>query len=140
MVLLNRNHNHRLRLLRAESRGVFSMLLRTADCSCSIASRRCSWCFVSAGALTNGDIDHFAGLLFLREKTGFDVYAIGEIIGGLSVNPLFGVLDPDLVVQKKMQIGTAFRASGWPEYHPAQRPRKSAALSRDRRRRYRTDQ
>lgn len=94
---------------------------------------------VSAGALTNGDIDHFAGLLILREKTGCDFDAIGEIIGDLSVNSFFGVLDPDLVVQKQMQIGTAFRASGWPEYHPVQRPRKSAALSRVRRRRYRTD-
>ena len=129
MLLLNRNHNHRLRLLRAETRGMFSMLLRTADCSCSMASRRCSRCSVSAGALTNGDIDHFAGLLILREKSGCDFDAIGEIIGDLSVNPFFGVLDPDLVVQKKMQIGTAFRASGWPEYHPAQRPSKSAALS-----------
>jgi len=63
---------------------------------------------VSAVVLTNGDIDHIAGLLILREKTGFDVYATGEILGALSVNPVFGVLDPDLVVQKKMQIGTAF--------------------------------
>ncbi|MEO9572949.1 MAG: pyrroloquinoline quinone biosynthesis protein PqqB [Roseobacter sp.] len=63
---------------------------------------------VSAVVLTNGDIDHIAGLLILREKTAFDVYATGEILGVLSENAVFGVLDPDHVVQKKMRIGKTF--------------------------------
>lgn len=63
---------------------------------------------VFAVVLTNGDIDHIAGLLVLREKTGFDVYATGDILGILAANTVFGVLDPAHVTQRRMQIGTAF--------------------------------
>ena len=63
---------------------------------------------VAAVVITNGDIDHIAGLLILREKTGFDVYATGDILSIFASNAVFGVLDPDHVKQKKMQIGTSF--------------------------------
>jgi pyrroloquinoline quinone biosynthesis protein B len=63
---------------------------------------------VVAVVLTNGDIDHIAGLLVLREKTAFDVYATGDILQVLMSNPVFGVLDPDHVCKKQMQVGTAF--------------------------------
>lgn len=63
---------------------------------------------VKSVILTNGDIDHIAGLLILREKTGFDVFATGEILKALNENPMFGVLDPEHVSQKTMTIGEAF--------------------------------
>jgi len=70
---------------------------------------------VKSVVLTNGDIDHIAGLLILREKTGFDVYATGEIHKALSENPMFGVLDPDHVSMKTMTIGEAFSPA--PDVH-----------------------
>lgn len=63
---------------------------------------------LAAVVLTNGDIDHIAGLLVLREKTGFDVYATGDILSILADSAVFGVLDPDHVTQKRMQIGASF--------------------------------
>lgn len=63
---------------------------------------------VAAVVVTNGDIDHIAGLLVLREKTGFDLYATGDILSIFETNAVFSVLDPDHVVQKRMQIGSSF--------------------------------
>lgn len=54
--------------------------------------------------LTNGDIDHIAGLLTLREKTGFDLYATGEIARILDADSVFSVLDPDLVARKPLAL------------------------------------
>jgi pyrroloquinoline quinone biosynthesis protein B len=42
---------------------------------------------------TNGDVDHIAGLLVLREKQAFTLYATEEILSIIRTNPLFGVLD-----------------------------------------------
>ncbi|MGK8234493.1 pyrroloquinoline quinone biosynthesis protein PqqB [Roseovarius sp. MS2] len=44
--------------------------------------------------LTNGDIDHVAGLLSLREQQPFTLYATGEIHGVLADNPLMQAVDP----------------------------------------------
>lgn len=63
---------------------------------------------VSAVVVTNGDIDHIAGLLVLREKTGFDLYATGDILSIFASNAVFGVLDPAHVTQNCIQVGTAF--------------------------------
>ena len=55
---------------------------------------------ISSVILTNGDIDHVAGLLILREKTAFEIHATGEILSILKNNELFKALDPKLVAQK----------------------------------------
>ncbi len=47
--------------------------------------------------LTNGDVDHIAGLLSLREKSGFALYATAEGLEILRDNAVFGVLDRELV-------------------------------------------
>ncbi|TMM51235.1 pyrroloquinoline quinone biosynthesis protein PqqB [Sulfitobacter sabulilitoris] len=47
--------------------------------------------------LTNGDIDHVAGLLTLREQQPFTVFATAEIHGILAANPIFNALDPKFV-------------------------------------------
>lgn len=47
--------------------------------------------------LTNGDIDHVAGLLSLREQQPFNLYATGEIHAVLAANPLIQAVDPDRV-------------------------------------------
>ena len=47
--------------------------------------------------LTNGDVDAVAGLLNLRERTPFSIYAHARILEVLEANPIFGVLAPDVV-------------------------------------------
>lgn len=63
---------------------------------------------VQSVVLTNGDIDHIAGLLVLREKQPFNVFATGEILGLFETNPVFEVLDRDLVARTTIGVGTAF--------------------------------
>ncbi len=63
---------------------------------------------VKAVVLTNADVDHIAGLLTLREKTGFAVHASAEILSVLSANPVFGVLDPELVARHPIMLDQPF--------------------------------
>lgn len=55
--------------------------------------------------VTNGDIDHIAGLLILREKQGFDLLATREIHDVLAANPLFAALDPAHVARRAVALG-----------------------------------
>lgn len=63
---------------------------------------------LSAVLITNGDIDHVAGLLHLRERQPFTLFATAGIHATLSANPVFGVLDPALVARVEITLGTAF--------------------------------
>lgn len=63
---------------------------------------------ISAVILTNGDIDHIAGLLTLREKTAFDLYATRAGLDIVASNSVFRVLDPDLVRPHSIDLDTAF--------------------------------
>ncbi len=63
---------------------------------------------VAAVVLTNGDIDHIAGLLTLREKTAFDLYATRSGMDIIKSNSVFRVLDPDLVRPQTIELGTPF--------------------------------
>ena len=66
---------------------------------------------ISSVVLTNGDIDHIAGLLTLREKTPFTVFATGEGMGILETNSVFNVLDRSLVVRETITLDTPFGAA-----------------------------
>ncbi len=59
---------------------------------------------IRAVLLTNGDIDHVAGLLTLREKQPFALYATREIHGVLAENPIFSALDPALVGRRTLAL------------------------------------
>jgi pyrroloquinoline quinone biosynthesis protein B len=61
---------------------------------------------VKAVLLTNGDIDHVAGLLTLREKQAFTLYATREIHAVLAANPIFAALDAALVDRVAVELGT----------------------------------
>lgn len=61
-----------------------------------------------AVVLTNGDIDHIAGLLTLREKTAFTVFATSETASVLEDSPVFGVLDRELVSFAPVVLGQEF--------------------------------
>lgn len=63
---------------------------------------------ISGVLLTNGDIDHVAGLLTLREKQAFALWTTGEIARVLDANPIFAALDPVLVTRREAALGAAF--------------------------------
>ncbi|MEL6316152.1 MAG: pyrroloquinoline quinone biosynthesis protein PqqB [Pseudomonadota bacterium] len=63
---------------------------------------------IRAVLLTNGDIDHIAGLLTLRERQAFDLVATAEIHGVLNANPIFNALDPSLVRRRTVALDAAF--------------------------------
>jgi pyrroloquinoline quinone biosynthesis protein B len=47
---------------------------------------------IAAVALTNGDVDHVAGLLSLREGLAFTLYASQRVLEALAANSIFNVL------------------------------------------------
>jgi pyrroloquinoline quinone biosynthesis protein B len=52
---------------------------------------------IGAVVLTNGDIDHVAGLLSLRERQPFRLVALAPVHAALDANPMFGVLQGGVV-------------------------------------------
>ncbi|MGI9435229.1 MAG: pyrroloquinoline quinone biosynthesis protein PqqB, partial [Geminicoccaceae bacterium] len=52
---------------------------------------------IASVVLTNGDIDHVAGLLTLRESQPFRLHATSAILDVLAANPIFNALNPDFV-------------------------------------------
>jgi pyrroloquinoline quinone biosynthesis protein B len=63
---------------------------------------------VEAVLLTNGDVDHVAGLLGLREKSPFELLATAAILDVLAADPVFAVLDPGLVRRRPVRLGEPF--------------------------------
>ncbi len=63
--------------------------------------------------LTNGDIDHVAGLLTLREVQPFTLFATAEIHRVIAGNPIFAALRPEVVDRRTVALGEPFElASG----------------------------
>lgn len=62
---------------------------------------------VKAVVVTNADVDHIAGLLSLREGTGFDLWASAETHGVLRASSVFGVLS-EVVVRRAMALDAGF--------------------------------
>ncbi|MGA0613292.1 pyrroloquinoline quinone biosynthesis protein PqqB [Paracoccus sp. KR1-242] len=58
--------------------------------------------------VTNGDIDHVAGLLTLREGQPFDLFATPAIHGVLGANPMLSVLNPRLVSRREVVLDQDF--------------------------------
>lgn len=50
--------------------------------------------------LTNGDIDHVAGLLSLRENQPFVIYGIESVLAEIARNQMFAVVDKSVVPRK----------------------------------------
>lgn len=59
---------------------------------------------LAAVVLTNGDVDHVAGLLTLREKSAFEIVATRQTLAILADNAIFGVLDPALVTRRPLDL------------------------------------
>jgi pyrroloquinoline quinone biosynthesis protein B len=62
---------------------------------------------VKAVVVTNADVDHIAGLLSLREGTGFELWASSETLAVLASSPVFGVLS-DVVERREMALDKSF--------------------------------
>ncbi len=60
---------------------------------------------ISAVVLTNGDVDHVAGLLTLRERQALSLYASSSLLDMLAQDPVFRVLEPGVVSRNAMVLG-----------------------------------
>ena len=58
--------------------------------------------------VTNGDIDHVAGLLTLRESQTFTLYGTAEILDVIGANPIFDALAPSSVTRQPIALETSF--------------------------------
>jgi pyrroloquinoline quinone biosynthesis protein B len=58
--------------------------------------------------LTNGDVDHIAGLLTLRESQPLAVYATSRVLSVLEQNSIFNVLNPAFVDRRAMSLNEGF--------------------------------
>ena len=63
---------------------------------------------INSVVVTNGDIDHITGLLTLREKQAFTLFATAGLMETLGQNPVFQVLDPALVRRQTVSLDTSF--------------------------------
>ena len=64
---------------------------------------------IAAVLLTNGDVDHIAGLLTLREGHVFDLFASAAIAEILDANPVFEVLNRQRVTRSIIVLDTPFQ-------------------------------
>lgn len=58
--------------------------------------------------VTNGDLDHVAGLLTLRESQPFDLFATPAIHSVLAANPIFQALNPQFVTRRPLALDQPF--------------------------------
>lgn len=62
---------------------------------------------IASVVLTGGDVDAIAGLLTMRERQAFELYATARVHGVLDANPIFEVLSRDLVRRHTVALGQA---------------------------------
>ncbi len=67
---------------------------------------------IAAVVLTGGEIDQTAGLLNLRERQPFTLFATEDTHAALADNPMFGALAPDLVKRRAVTAASAFDLPG----------------------------
>lgn len=63
---------------------------------------------IASVLVTNGDIDHIAGLLVLREKQAFDLIATAALQGVIETNTMFRALDPEFVRRRTVALEETF--------------------------------
>ena len=59
---------------------------------------------IKAVVLTGGEIDNVAGLLSLRERQAFTLWATGRVLGNLDANPIFEGLDRAIVERRPLPL------------------------------------
>lgn len=63
---------------------------------------------IEAVLVTNGDVDHVAGLLSLRESQAFRLYGTPDLLGAVADNPVFNVMAPRFVERISIQLDVPF--------------------------------
>ncbi len=67
---------------------------------------------IKSVVLTNGDVDHVAGLLNLREGHKFNLLASERVLATLNANSIFNVLNPDVVTRTPIVLDRPFAVGG----------------------------
>ena len=67
---------------------------------------------IKAVVLTNGDVDHIAGLINLREAQAFSIYGTDRVLSVISGNSIFQILNPEIVPRIRLPLGTVMPLSG----------------------------
>lgn len=67
---------------------------------------------MAAVVLTGTEVDQTAGLLNLRERQPYTIYATAETLGILADNPMFAVLASDVVSRRAVVLGERFLLPG----------------------------
>jgi pyrroloquinoline quinone biosynthesis protein B len=67
---------------------------------------------IEAVLLTSGEIDHIAGLLSMRERQRFDLWASARVLDVLSQNPIFDSLHPDYVTRRALTLEAPLDIAG----------------------------
>jgi len=68
---------------------------------------------IRAVILTNADVDHIAGLLSLRERHRFVIYATARVLRVLAENSIFNVLDRELVERRELRLNVPTPIADW---------------------------
>lgn len=63
---------------------------------------------IRAVLLTNGDVDHVAGLLTMREMQAFTLFATAGIHAVLDANPIFAALNASVVTRSEVALDRPF--------------------------------
>lgn len=67
---------------------------------------------IKAVVLTNGDVDHIAGLINLREAQAFSIYGTDRVLSVISGNSIFQILKPEIVPRIRLPLGEVLPLSG----------------------------
>jgi len=67
---------------------------------------------ISGVVVPGGDVDVLAGLLHLRERHRFSVYAPERVLAVIAANPIFGVLAPDCVERRELPLDECVELAG----------------------------
>lgn len=67
---------------------------------------------IKSVVLTNADVDHIAGLINLREREPFTLYASTRVLTTLAANSIFNVLDPAVVPRRALPFNRPFALEG----------------------------
>ncbi len=67
---------------------------------------------IKAVVLTNGDVDHIAGLMNLREAQPFSIYATPRVLDVIKSNSVFGILAADVVSRIALELGVSVPLTG----------------------------
>ena len=80
--------------------------------------------------LTNGDIDHVAGLLSMRESQPFVIYGTASVLEEIARNQIFAAVDENVAPRRSVELGQTGCHGRRTYRRTLRRARQSSALSR----------